>query len=129
MIMFGALAGCGDSSTPAREAGSSGCATGYAGCSSFQDGTTGSQTITFGTAGNTYQPSCLKVKVGQQVTFSGTFSVHPLTQACGPAQVITNGSGTSTTFTFATAGLYGYYCAVHGFANGNGMAGSIQVVP
>jgi plastocyanin len=112
-------------STPA------GCAISYAGCSSYQDATSNNPTITFGTGGNIYDPKCVKVKVGQSVTFSGTFAVHPLAQAsCAPAQTITStSSGTTATFTFNTPGVYGFYCTVHGTPQGTGMAGSIMVVP
>jgi plastocyanin len=107
-----------------------GCAASYAGCSTYQDATSGTPTITFGTA-NLYDPKCVKVKVGQSVTFSGTFAVHPLAQAsCAPAQAITStSSGSTATFTFNTAGVYGFYCTAHGTPQGAGMAGAIMVVP
>jgi plastocyanin len=115
------------------DAAGSACAAAYAGCTTYQDltGSSATRTVTFGgTVGNAYDPKCVQVKVGQSVTFSGgTFSFHPLAQACGPAPVITAGTGTTASFTFNTAGIYGYYCTVHGTASGTGMAGSIQVVP
>ena len=102
----------------------------FAGCSTFQDVTLGTATVSFGgAAGIAYSPKCLKVKAGQMVTFQGGFGVHPLAQACGPAQVITNGTGTQTAFTFSVAGTYGFYCTLHGSAAGTGMAGALLVVP
>jgi plastocyanin len=76
-----------------------------------------------------YHPKCLTIKVGQSVTFSGSFAAHPLREACGPAASLTSTSGgSSATFTFDVAGDYGYYCPVHGTSSGTGMAGSIRVV-
>jgi len=79
------------------DAGAPGCSTGFAGCTTFEDKTgSASVTVSFGgAAGNTYSPKCIKVKVGTSVTFQGSFTFHPLQQACGPASVITNGSGSS----------------------------------
>jgi plastocyanin len=112
-------------------AGSGGaCAASFAGCTAYEDHTAAadSRNIAFVTA--MYTPSCMKIKAGQTVTFSGQFAAHPLMQSCGPAPaVITNGTGTSKSITFAAAGDYGYYCTVHGTASGFGMAGSISVVP
>jgi plastocyanin len=107
------------------------CPTPFAGCTNYIDWTSStSTTINFGGAGgNTYQPNCVKIKSGQSITFAGDFTMHPLAQACGPASVITNGTGSSTTFKFSGAGTWGYYCTLHGTASGSGMAGSIQVVP
>ncbi|MGC4119660.1 MAG: hypothetical protein QM765_34835 [Myxococcales bacterium] len=103
------------------------CAAAFAGCTTYQDATAGGpQTISF--APVAYSPKCLKVAAGQTVTFSGSFSFHPLSQACGPADVITDtSSGTSKSFVFAEPGTYGYYCTAHGSAAGSGMAGSILV--
>ncbi len=110
------------------EAAAGGCASGFAGCTTFTDGTAGAQTVSF--PGFDYSPKCLRVKVGQAVTFSGSFSAHPLEQSCGPATVIAStSSGSSASFTFTKAGLYGYYCTLHGTASGSGMAGAIEVVP
>ena len=107
-----------------REAAAGGCSSGFAGCSTFSDGTA----ISF--ASFSYTPKCLRVKVGQAVSFSGSFSAHPLEQACGPAPVITaTASGSSASFSFSKPGLYGYYCTLHGAASGTGMAGAIEVVP
>ena len=120
-----------DKSGTAGDTTPAGCAVSFAGCSSYQDATGGSATINFGGGvGLAYSPKCLKVKVGQSVTFSGDFGTHPLTQApCAPAQVITTPSGTTASFTFNTAGIYGFYCAVHGTPQGTGMAGALMVVP
>lgn len=101
--------------------GSAGCQ-GYAGCTNFTDGTA----VTFPLGGNdVYVPKCLRVRAGQQVTFTGNFSDHPIKQACGPAQV----SGWSSAVTFTVPGVYGYFCEDHGSQGGSGMSGAIEVVP
>lgn len=105
------------------------CASAYAGCNSFEDrsGAAANRTITF--TSNSYTPQCIRVAVGQTVTFSGSFSSHPLEGACGPSEVIADqSSGSSYTASFATAGTYGYFCTRHGTRSGSGMAGAIEVI-
>lgn len=118
-----AFAGCGGGSS---DSGGGPCAAPVNGCSAFTDLTAGTATIEFGGAhGNAYAPRCVRVKVGQVVTFSGEFGTHPLAQDCGPNQSIPDkSSGTSTTVTFATPGTWGFTCTVHA-----GMTGAIDVVP
>ena len=127
----GGTGGAGGSAGAGGSSGTGGaCAASFAGCAAYDDHTAAAdtRTIVFTTA--MYTPKCMQIKTGQTVTFSGDFVVHPLMQSCGPApDVITNGSGTSKTVTFATAGDYGYYCTIHGTPSGGGMAGSISVVP
>jgi plastocyanin len=107
------------------------------GCSNFTDATaaTASRMINFGGSGNTYSPNCLAVAVGQQVTWTGSFNMHPLAPGVAPSQtgsgsgspnnpIQSTNSGNSATFNFATAGTYPYYCTVH---QGVGMFGAIQV--
>ncbi len=99
-------------------------------CPAYEDHTaTGDgRTINFGgTFGLNYSPTCMKIARTQMVTFMGTFSTHPLRQDCGPAATITATTvGTTASFTFNTAGIYGYYCNNH---RGTGMVGAIQVLP
>jgi plastocyanin len=113
---------------PADEATGTACAEAYAGCSTWTDpGDAGTPTVTF--APFSYTPKCLRIAAGQSVAFDGPFASHPLTQGCGPAEVITNGTGSSASFTFTVPGVYGYYCALHGSAAGTGMGGAILVDP
>ena len=110
----------------------SGCAAGFAGCNSTTDLT--GQTavrIEFGSAGFSYAPKCIRIRVGTVVTFAGQFSFHPLVQACGPKSgVITGGTGTNDhNVTFSDVGRFGYYCSAHGTKTGLSMAGMIEVVP
>jgi plastocyanin len=85
--------------------------------------------VRFPNGNDTYSPKCARVKFGQSVTFSGDFGFHPLTQACGPVSGVLSGTGSSTTITFDRGvGLYGFYCANHGFPSGAGMSGAIEVV-
>jgi plastocyanin len=111
------------------DASSGVCPSTYADCASFTDGTASSPGPVVAFQNFAYDPKCLKVKVGQPVTFQGDFSVHPLRQSCGPAPVLTGGTGTQSTFTFSVAGFYGYYCLDHGSSTGQAMAGAILVVP
>jgi plastocyanin len=113
-------------STGGDKGAAAGCAAGFAGCSTFTAGTT----VSFSGGGFAYTPKCLRVKAGTAVTFNGSFSFHPLAQACGPASEITaTSSGSSASFLFKAPGLYAYYCTAHGSATGTGMAGAIEVEP
>ena len=81
-------------------------------------------TVTF--SGLTYNPPCIRVKVGTGVTFSGSFSAHPLVggeykkgmeipAASGPFVPATN-MGFAKTFQMSAAGTYPYYCDFHSSA-------------
>lgn len=109
------------------------CPKAFAQCTSFVDatGATASRKVLFPAGGHTYSPRCLRIRVGQEVTFEGSFSSHPLRQSCGPAPLVPavqQGSSASATTTEAL-GIFGYYCPNHGDADGSGMAGAIEVVP
>ena len=112
------------------------CRPAFTGCQTFVDATAdaGSRTITFPIGGLMFTPSCLRIKLGQTVTFmssDNTFSAHPLVQACGPiAGVLGATMGSSKDFTFTSAiGRFGFFCDQHGTGGGDGMAGAIEVVP
>jgi plastocyanin len=92
-----------------------------------------SRTITFDDS-LIYTPRCLKIAVGQSVTFSGSFGNHPLragivrsganpmAQTGNPVPNVDTGA--SQMVTFATAGDWAYYCTAHQ----PGMAGVVYVV-
>ena len=85
-----------------------------ANCTVFDDRTASgaSRTITFDSNG--YVPKCMRVSTFQDVTFSGSFSLHPLQQTCGPSnRQMTTTSGTSKVVRFPDFGTYGYRCANH----------------
>lgn len=90
-------------------------------------------TVSFGgSLGDAYWPNCIKVDAGTAVTFSGGFSDHPFgvastTDPGNPA--MDTFTGTSATFTYSTAGTFGYYCYYHGTPTGQGMCGAVYVVP
>jgi plastocyanin len=118
----------GQCDTPAMPA----CHANFAGCSSFTDlTTTANATIRFPVAGTRYSPPCVRVRLGQSLTFSGDFGSHPLDQGCGPIKdLVTWHRGNTFTVTFTNGlGIYGYYCFQHGSSNGSGMSGAIEVVP
>ena len=88
-------------------------------------------TISFGDAlGMHYDHPCIKVDSGTMVTFSGSFSNHPLGGGDTPpvqdsaSPITATISGTSATFTLGTPGVYGYFCSLH---YGSGMEGAIVV--
>jgi len=93
-------------------------------------------TVSFGGAlGLAYAPSCVTVKQGTVVTFSGDFSVHPLRPGpavSDPGNPMTDvgpaDAGASASFTFATTGSFGYHCLPHG-TDETGMCGAVYVVP
>ena len=106
----------------------------FFGCTgTFVDRTGGTATISF--VDFAYTPSCMRVKVGQTVTWSGTFAGHPLKGAATNdptgGLVPATSSGTSASTTFTKAGYYGYYCDFHGDPAGatGTMSGNIEVVP
>jgi plastocyanin len=85
-----------------------------ANCTSFEDHTASgaSRTITFDSTG--YLPKCMRVSTFQDVTFSGSFAIHPLQQVCGPSNSnLTTTFGTTKTARFPSFGTYGYRCANH----------------
>lgn len=116
LLAIVALAACGsDSTTPAD-------------CTTFTDLTGTTAVIRFGgTDGNRYVPRCAKVTISQDITFNGSFTLHPLSQTSGPAGKIPHTeTGTTLTFSIDTAGTYDYQCDIH---HASGMTGAIQVVP
>ena len=93
----------------------------------------GGADITFPTGATPaqYVNRCVKIKVGQKVTFAGSFTNHPL-QAFGgstpspiPAFTNTDPGGSALTVTFTSAGTFGFRCGVHTVA----MTGAVKVVP
>jgi plastocyanin len=92
--------------------------------------------VTFANGNLTYAPRCIKVGLGTQVTFSGSFASHPtiggivqgmtVTPASsGPFVPVTN-SGMTRTFTMTSPGNFPYYCQPHATL---GMSGVVFVVP
>jgi plastocyanin len=112
---------------------------GINGCTSFTNATMAgaSRLITFGgSLGNAYDQKCLAVAAGQSVTWSGTFSAHPLQPGLAPSQqggpdagspnnpIQMTNSGNTLIVTFATPGVYPYYCSLH---QAQGMFGTVEV--
>lgn len=91
--------------------------------------------VTFPNGNFTYNPKCIKVTVGTDVTFNGNFGGHPLQggvvvggtttpAASGPFVPLTD-TGTTKTFDMDTAGAFPYYCVPHATI---GMNGAVLVV-
>lgn len=79
-----------------------------------------------GAAPAQYSPPCMRIKVGQTVTWTGDFASHPLEKFGGDADnpIAATSSGATASATFATAGVFGFHCANHP----SSMLGAIQVV-
>ena len=79
---------------------------------------------------NTYRPASVRIPPLQQVTWTGAFAGHPLRSARA-SEPYANSTGTTFSHTFAAAGLYRYYCAVHGSSSADntvgGMSGEVVV--
>jgi plastocyanin len=93
--------------------------------------------ILIAASGLTFTPKCMTIEVGQTVHFQGSLAAHPLApgnpedpgagSADNPIQETS--SGQAVDFTFATAGTFPYYCELHAFGAGMGMAGVVHVRP
>jgi plastocyanin len=101
---------------------------------SYADATGGTdpRTLIWGPANmfDTLNPKkCMKVQVGQTVTWAGDFTSHPLEPLGGtagtPITAKNSGGVTTHTATFTAAGTYGYHCTAHQAS----MRGAIFVVP
>lgn len=82
-----------------------------------------------GSGGFSFAPKCMTVAAGQEVTFVGAFSSHPLTPGVpgntlggSPGNPIRlTSSGTMTSVTFPRAGVFPFVCGMHGFLGMNGV--------
>lgn len=85
-------------------------------------------TVTAGGSANVFTPSKLTINAGDTVTFVNGGGFHNVVASDGS---FTNGDASSDTWTFTqafpTAGTFGFYCNIHGSANGTGMAGVVTV--
>ena len=90
--------------------------------SAYANRSTGAREIAFGSAaGLAYSPKCMSISAGQTVTFKGDFNTHPLvggmymgSVGTTPTPIMRRDTGsTDYTVTFATAGLYPYFCDYH----------------
>ncbi len=85
--------------------------------------------------GLSFTPQCLLIAAGQAVRFEGSLSSHPLApgkpedpSAGSPdSPIAETSSGMSVEFTFDSAGTFPYFCQLHAFGNGMGMAGAVLV--
>jgi plastocyanin len=92
---------------------------------------TGADVVTFGPS-FAYTPQCLHIAAGDQVTFRGDFSTHPLHASSrgtpiNPIPSTGSPPPTEQLVTFPSAGFFPYYCAVHGADDGSSMAGVVWV--
>lgn len=73
-----------------------------------------------------FSTPCMMIKAGQSVTWNVLFASHPLEAQGGDApSPIMGATGTTKSFTFPNAGLFGFDCAYHPLI----MQGAILVVP
>jgi len=84
-----------------------------------------------------FTPPCLTIRVGQTVRWEGSLATHPISpgnpdhpDAGSPdSPIVETSSGQSVEFTFNNAGTFPYYCEIHSFGSGEGMAGVVHVKP
>jgi plastocyanin len=74
-----------------------------------------------------YSTRCMKIRVGQSVTWKGAFAYHPLEAFGGstPSPITYTSTGTAKAFTFTAVGVFGF----HNPLAPTKMRGAIQVVP
>jgi len=113
----------------------------FNGCSpaDYEDRSTANseRIIGIATEGLTFTPRCLTILVGQSVRWQGSLSSHPLAPGnpddpnAGSADspIVATSGGQSVEFTFGKAGTFPYFCELHSFADGQGMAGVVHVKP
>jgi len=113
----------------------------FNGCSSAdyvdRSATGAERIIGIATEGLTFTPPCLIIAVGQTVRWQGSLGSHPLAPGnpdhadAGSADspIRPTSSGQSVEFTFHAAGTFPYYCELHAFGDGQGMAGVVHVEP
>jgi len=85
--------------------------------------------------GLVFTPKCLLVARGQTVQFEGSLTSHPLAPGnpsdpnAGSSNnpIVKTSTGKSVSFDFSSAGTFPYYCELHAFGEGSGMAGAIHV--
>ena len=104
-------------------------------CPAEADYAAGTDTVTFGFLGTppafSYQPKCLAIDAGRSVTFSGSFTAHPLYPSARRGTIANNpiggvSSGDTKVVLFPGRGFFAYYCGVHGAADdGSTMAGIV----
>jgi plastocyanin len=134
-LVSNAWLGCGDDSTPTRDAGGDAGASSGGPCAEgdFADG---APRIEFGGVGASsvfsYTPRCLRVSAGTTVRFAGDLAVHPLSPGSSPGEpaggnpIPRTATGNELEVTFAYPGTYPYICEYHYAA---GMRGAVRVVP
>ena len=97
------------------------------GCTTFVDHTAAAdpRALTWSLAISSSPDRCMKIKVGQSVTWNGSFTTHPLHDDGGDAPNPISASTSPTgPIAFPAAGTFGYICGVHASMNG-----AILVVP
>ena len=126
LVIFALSVGCGGGSSSTD--GGSDAAVVVNGCTNFSDLTAGGGTITFPTQATPaqYQPNCARIKVHQTLTWTGSFTSHPLMPAGGdsPNPIQATSSGMSKSFTFDSPGTFGFGCGIHA-----SMFGAVLVEP
>jgi plastocyanin len=140
-------AGEGDGDSPAPDAGAAAHSDGtlppepeqFNGCSAddYEDFSADSavRVIAIAAMGLTYTPKCTIISPGQSVRWEGSLAAHPLApgnpqdSAAGSDDnpIEPTSSGREVEFSFPNAGTFPYYCTLHAFGAGEGMAGAIWV--
>lgn len=93
------------------------------GCKNYVDRTadSASREITWGFPVSTTPEACMKIKVGQSVTWKGDLGIHPIGPKGGDANSPIKSQASNA---FPAAGTFGYVCTNH-----STMTGVVLVVP
>jgi plastocyanin len=64
---------------------------------------------------NVYDPPCVRIKVNQDATWSGDFTMHPLEPFGGSPgnPIVATATGTTYQQAFAAVGTFGFHCMNH----------------
>jgi len=105
---------------------------GWAGCgavTAFMDLTApGATRVITPTSSFVWVPQCIRIKRGQMVTWNSEL-FHPLRGAAGNPGTEIVSTAMTVTYQLSSLGTYGFHCGNHGFPDGSGMAGAVEVVP
>lgn len=134
VVSVGLLA-CGGDDAPDETAQTEPQALNGCGTADFVDASEEEAVVQIAADGLSFTPPCIGIAAGQTLRFEGSLTAHPIApgnaddaEAGSPDNPITaTSSGSSVEFKFDSAGTYPYYCELHSFGAGKGMAGAVYV--
>ena len=85
--------------------------------------------VTIKIADGSFTPNKVTLKVGTKVTWVNEGQhYHTVTADDGSFKSGDLANGETFSFTFTKAGVYAYYCEIHGGPGGKGMSGVVEVI-